>query len=941
MRLTAKERILLHLLEYARVAEAIEVPPEVAQDGVAAAAGIELRHFTQYARPLLREELIQERTTHVTGSRQRRRTYALTAKGQIAAHGLRDRLRAAPVRVREAGEVRSTTFGALSEAIGRRLSLLALAELAGERGVLDLDAPPSSGAPRRVEMLADAPRIERFVGRASELAALTEAAEGPRIFVIRGVAGIGKSSLASRACALARGRHNLYWHGVRGWDTRTSILNALGEFLSATGRPGLRATLTRGDAAAAGEVLREDLPGAQAFLVFDDADQGSEEVLQLLRFLKDVLKETPDARMLVLTRHALRFYDRRDVLTQRLVREIDLGGLTTDEMASLLARDGEVGLTNLGRRLGGHPLFLELVRSAGPAEVPREALRDIRRFIEEEIYLTLTDPERTALKAASLYRVPVPRDALFVAPEITHDVVLSLVNRTLLRLAGADALQVHDTVREFFASILTPGERDMLGRAAATRLRDLAERERAAGNLVPCVDYLSNALQILGQGEERAGLYEALGDVEERLGDLPAALTAYREALRDGKGSEAQARCHRKIASALVVREQKAPAAKELDAGYRALGETRSVERGWLDLIRFGIAWREERWDDARESAEDALRIFRSFDDPLGEAQSLQLLGRLQIDAPRGDLPLAQESFGDALALAQALHDKDLEVKVRTGLAHLLGYRLGDSEGTIEQLAAIEALPGGLADPHARRAFLMLRGWFSLELLADCEAACSSFEEARDLGRRIHDPSSAYAARSGLAFCRYFRGDLARAREEFEGLASESDAEPFVGSMVENLWMAAECSLRLGDLPQFLEVAARFRTPRLAESVKARPLHALSLQAVERFLRGDEKGWRAGFQEAFRQAEDERTEPDASLLAFLHFYYGVSLRARGEEAAAREQIDRVRELLESQHLRARLRLLPSAEADLVETFRRAVPPSGAHPAGPTRGAARR
>ena len=101
MRLTAKERILLHLLEYAKAAEAIEVPAETTQDGVAAAAGIELRHFTQYARPLLREELVRERTAHVKGSRQRRRTYALTEKGQIAAHGLRDRLRASPLRVRE------------------------------------------------------------------------------------------------------------------------------------------------------------------------------------------------------------------------------------------------------------------------------------------------------------------------------------------------------------------------------------------------------------------------------------------------------------------------------------------------------------------------------------------------------------------------------------------------------------------------------------------------------------------------------------------------------------------------------------------------------------------------------------------------------------------------------------------------------------------------
>src|SRR5216117_914798 len=90
---------------------------------------------------------------------------------------------------------------------------------------------------------SDLPRISRFVGRHAELGRLTTAAGETRVFVIRGVAGIGKSYLAAKACDDLRGTRSLFWHRVRPWDTRQSILAAIAEFLAAAGRPGLRSVL--------------------------------------------------------------------------------------------------------------------------------------------------------------------------------------------------------------------------------------------------------------------------------------------------------------------------------------------------------------------------------------------------------------------------------------------------------------------------------------------------------------------------------------------------------------------------------------------------------------------------------------------------------------------------------------------------------------------------
>src|SRR3972149_1562814 len=101
VRLTAKERILLHLLEHVKDAGAVEVVPEMTQEGISEAAGIDLRHFTQYVRPLVEEGLVRERTAHGKGDRQRRRVYALTEAGRMQAVRLRENLRAERVRVRD------------------------------------------------------------------------------------------------------------------------------------------------------------------------------------------------------------------------------------------------------------------------------------------------------------------------------------------------------------------------------------------------------------------------------------------------------------------------------------------------------------------------------------------------------------------------------------------------------------------------------------------------------------------------------------------------------------------------------------------------------------------------------------------------------------------------------------------------------------------------
>ena len=923
MRLTAKERILLHLLDYVRFRDSLEVPPAMTQEGLASAAWIELRHLSQYLRPLVRDELVRERTCHVQGIRQRRKVYDLTEAGQHAAFRLRDRVRAEPIRVRDAEGIHEEPAAKVLESLNGKVSLLELAHRATAPGPVDLAALLTAAPTAFVERLAEAPHLDRFVGRKVELDALV-AEDGPRVVVVRGVPGIGKSSVAARACEILHGRRNLFWHTVRPWDTRVSVLTALGEFLSALGRPGLRAVVARGEASQAADVLREDLPGAHAFLVFDDAHEAAEEILPFFRFLKDAIADAPDVRAVLLSRRSLAFYDRRDVALRGLVKEIDLGGLPAQDIAAFLAPDLDMAVGNLGLQLGGHPLFLQLVRSAGTVSRPQHAVRDMRRFLEEEVYAGLPEAERRTLKLASLYRVPVPESALLPDADSSHDVILSLLNRSLLRSVGGDVLEAHDSVRVVFADLLAPPEQERLGAFAAHQLLVLASRSLESGDFVGAVGFLSNALFLVTDPEARGDLYEALGDADEGLGDLPASLTAYKEAMTQFRDPEARARLHRKSAAALRTRGDAEAAASEVEKGLVLLSDRLCAERGWLDLVQCTISNWQERWDDAYDRGNDALRTFRAFRDRRGEARALYQLGFLDIEAARGDTARGEQLLTESLDLSRALNDVELTARAHTGLAYLYAYRMGRVERALRHLEAIEALPRTFRDPHARRSLLMLKGWLYLELLGDCAAAEGYFQEASILGRKIHDPSAILSARTGLASCAYCRGQVEEARSRFERSVEELIPSPMSVTVLEDLWMAAECSLRLGDVPGFQKLAALLDDPRVAVSAEARPLHRGVLRGVDCLLRGDREGWREAFREAFEAADRGSSAPDPAHLALAHSVYGITLRVVGEEREAAEHLVEAEEIRTTYHLMGRAHVAPDAERELTRVFERSV-----------------
>ena len=91
-KLTVQERIILHLSEYSKYLQQMEVPFSLTQEGIANAIGVVRSAIPRAMKKLILKNQVNETLAHVSGVTRRRKIYYLTTDGIIIAQDLKNKL---------------------------------------------------------------------------------------------------------------------------------------------------------------------------------------------------------------------------------------------------------------------------------------------------------------------------------------------------------------------------------------------------------------------------------------------------------------------------------------------------------------------------------------------------------------------------------------------------------------------------------------------------------------------------------------------------------------------------------------------------------------------------------------------------------------------------------------------------------------------------------
>jgi DNA-binding SARP family transcriptional activator len=678
-------------------------------------------------------------------------------------------------------------------------------------------------APDRGGSLRQLPADTRvFIGRARQLdeliASARRGADAAVVYVIDGLAGIGKSALAIHVAHRLRDRFpgGQIFLDLHGHTTGLAPLppcDALSWLLRCLGVP---VQLVPADPSQRAALYRDRLADTKTLLVLDNAFSADQ--------VRPLLPGAPGSMVLITSRKRLAGLDD--------AYPIALDGLPEDEAIALLrdvagpgripprhASAGELaalcGCMPLALRIAGARLrhqpalrIEDLVERLRDENTRLDHLQDGDRNLAavfDSSYAALPEAERRMLRGLGL--VPGPDFDAYTAANLAgtglgtaQRLLDSLADHTLLTLHAAGRYRFHDLVR-VYARSLGAEDPDTERQAAFGRLLDyyqhtvracdryLARRPRTdpapawvASAITPEIRDRAGALAWLRA--ERAGVLAAIAVCAEqgdsaRVVPLTAALAGFLD--QDGSWREA-ARLH-EVATAVA----------------RKLGDHPGEADALLNLSRA----HEVAGDYAAAAGECelALAIYAELGDQLGEANALHAHGRLlQLTNEYPAAAIAQQralsayrELGDSLGEANALSEmgrlglltSDAATAASFAAGALavyrqLGNRLGEAN-SIWDLARAHQLAGTSQDGAdlvaealviyqelgyrvgAAKAVCSL-GKFRSEA-GDQIGAADLIERGLVIYRQIGSPLGEAAACRELASVRLMAGDLDRAAD--------------------------------------------------------------------------------------------------------------------------------------------------------------------------------
>ena len=476
--LSVEKRILLHLLKYSQAhQDEWEVPHALSQEGISEALDILLNNVSRAMKTLKKEGKVRERLAHIKGVKRRRKAYFLEEEGTKLAEAIRDGLQDKELPyIGKGGDRKDLKVMRIVAQVrldhGKTIAATDVVEELRRNKVFDATKYVASTESRKerktskafVDLTDNAPRLGSFVGREGEVARIEQCIDGPGppIIVVHGMAGIGKTSVALKVLEDYRGHRHTYYYRFHSWDSIQNLASSLQDLLSRIGilKKGDLDNVDVNDLAA---LLGRELSNKPVILVFDDFHKARKEILPLFRILTDLSSQFKELRVMAVGRETPKFYGRRDVTVNRAVEEIHLDGLGKDEVRDLLGEDyGDEALERIYQLSRGVSLFLEILGSVDNVD----AIGDVQRYVEEEIYSELEEGQRGVLQNLSVHRYPVPPEAVLQGGAKFDDLSEVCRKSVVIELPHR-RFEAHDLVKDFVYDRMSPATRMECHRSAA------------------------------------------------------------------------------------------------------------------------------------------------------------------------------------------------------------------------------------------------------------------------------------------------------------------------------------------------------------------------------------------------------------------------------------------------------------------------------------------
>jgi hypothetical protein len=139
IRVTVKEKILIHLLNYVKYRDKAEVPAQVSQDGMAKVIGVRRSHIASALKDLREVGQVEEEKTRFIGEVRRKNAYFLTHEGQGEALRLKEILFDKTIRLKtKEGEETEIKISEVNKHTEEKLGILEILNRLSDEGVFDV-----------------------------------------------------------------------------------------------------------------------------------------------------------------------------------------------------------------------------------------------------------------------------------------------------------------------------------------------------------------------------------------------------------------------------------------------------------------------------------------------------------------------------------------------------------------------------------------------------------------------------------------------------------------------------------------------------------------------------------------------------------------------------------------------------------------------------------